>query len=115
MATYPVNAPTLSFGVSLKKEYRTLSVTFGDGYTVRTGDGLNTVIEKWSMVWDSILEAERDILIDFFDSLEGFASFDFTAPKESVSKKWIVQSVDETPINATYTRVEAVFERVYDL
>lgn len=115
MATYPPTAPEPSFGVSLDKEYRTLSAPFGDGYSQRTGDGLNTQIEKWNMLWDVILEAEKDILTDFFDSLEGFEFFDFTAPGDSLEKKWIVTGYKDTPINATYFRVTAVFERVYDL
>lgn len=115
MTDYPVNAPTISYGSSLKKDYRTLSADFGDGYNQRTGDGLNTLNEAWSLQWNTITLSEKNILINFFDSLEGYQNFNWTAPGDGVAKRWICKSPVITPLNSTYFNVTAVFERVYDL
>lgn len=115
MTDFPINAPTLSYGISLSKKYRYLEANFGDGYSQRAGDGLNTISEEWRMVWDIITSSEKNILIDFFDQQQGYLNFNFTAPGDSVSKKWIANTPSVTPINATYYKVECVFQRVYDI
>ena len=112
---FPTNAPTLSYGISLSKEYRILTSTFGDGYTQRVGDGINTEIESWNMTWDIITLSEKNILVDFFDARGGYEAINFTAPGDSSEKKWVVKGATVTPLSSAYFKVDAKFERVFDL
>lgn len=112
---FPSDAAVPSQGSRLKKDYRVRGVNFGDGYSQRSADGLNVEIEEWSLLWENITAAEAQVLVDFFDARYGVEAITYTMPKDSVSKKWVVKSYNRVPESDAYDRVEAVFERVYDL
>lgn len=114
MAVYPVDAPTLSYGSKVEAQFRVLSADFGDGYSQRTVDGLNSKSEEWQMVWNTLTNDQAAILKNFFDYCQGAESFDFTAPGDTVSKKWVCKTYSPTPINAAYQNITAKFERVFD-
>lgn len=115
MVDFPSTAPTPSAPLTGDSSFRLLEAGFGDGYSQRTPDGLNTEKEVYPLVWDIITEAEKDILVDFFRAREGAEAFNYTMPWDSTSKKWIVRSFKPTKITASYYKVEASFERVYDI
>jgi len=112
---FPTDAPDLTYGVNLTKEFRVLRSDFGDGYSQRTPDGLNIEIEKWSLIWNNITLAQKDIIINFLDARQGAEAILFTMPGEDTAKKWICASYKYTPFSSAYYRIDATFERVYDL
>ncbi len=108
--------PAVSFGVSSKKSYRVLAADFGDGYSQRTKDGLNSEIETLPMVWTTLTYDEAAIITDFIDDRGGSEAFSYTPPGQSVSKNWNCPGGwTFKASNATYTDVTATFIRVYDL
>jgi len=112
---FPVTAPEVSFPLTRNKKFRTISADFGDGYTQRTGDGLNTSLEVYPLTWEIITEAEKDILVDFFDSLEGYLATSYMMPWDDAAKNWIIKEYTLQKTNSSYYTVTATFERVYDI
>ena len=112
---FPSNAQKPFYGSAPQKSFRTLSADFGDGYSQRLGDGLNTTIETWNLKWSVLTTAEKDVIVNFLDEREGYKAFNYTMPTESTSKKWICKSYKAEPLQPGLFSITASFERVYDL
>ena len=112
---FPSNAVEPSYGSKPQVEFRILSADFGEGYTQRVGDGLNTKIEKWDMTWNNLTTGEKDVIINFLDAREGAEAFNFTMPGKSSSEKWICNRYQATPTNPSFFSISAEFEKVYDV
>lgn len=112
---FPSNAIAPSYGSSPQVEFRIISATFGDGYTQRTADGLNTKIETWELTWNVLTTAEKNVITDFLDARGGYEAINYTMPSDSVSKKWTCAKYKPTPIQPNFYSLTATFERVYDV
>ncbi len=112
---FPINALGPTYGSKPQKEHRVLSASFGDGYSQRVLDGLNTVIESWDMNWEVLTLSEKDVIVNFLDSMAGYKAFGYTMPGETVRKKWICKKYSATPLARGIYSLTATFERVYDL
>ena len=103
-----------------KDELRALQAPFGDGYTQDVIDGLNPLRRTWNLVWQGLVKADRDTLIDFLDarysSANGVEAFTWTEPAESVAKTWRCRSRNpgKPERNGRYD-VTAVFEEDFRL
>ena len=53
---------------------------FGDGYSQRVVDGINSITETYSLSFTNRTKAEADDIIAFFNSTKGVTSFEFTYP-----------------------------------
>jgi phage-related protein len=64
-------------------EYRTRSSKFGDGYEQVVGDGINNIVNTWSL---SLVVKEADALLvkAFLDRHGGYKSFLWTPPLSGV-------------------------------
>lgn len=75
-----------------KTGFRFVQQRYGDGYTARRQDGLNPVIETWSVSTPPMpvcdVEALEQELI-----ANGVKSFSWTAPNESTPSNWILDPV----------------------
>lgn len=79
---------TPSFGSRPSVETKVLKADFGDGYTQRAANGINSVIDKWELNWKN-LESDYAIRIDnFFREKKGYISFLWTPPGETTAKIW---------------------------
>lgn len=54
---------------------------FGDGYSGRTADGINVIVEAWDVTFNSRTQAEIDAIQDFLEAAEGRTTFTFTTPR----------------------------------
>lgn len=86
----------------------------GDGYTMRSGDGIQTVKEMWSVTFAAMDQTNADTLIAFFEDLEGYQKFEWTPFRQSVEKKFICVSWSEGFPGNNLTTVNAEFEQVFD-
>jgi phage-related protein len=81
-----------SYASQMSEEPRVLANVFGDGYEARVGDGINTILQKWSLTFDNRTRAQADALMTFFRTEAGVTSFTWTPPDESaglfVAKRW---------------------------
>lgn len=112
---FPAIAVAPFYGSKPNKEFRVLSATFGDGYSQRVLDGLNTTLESWDMEWSVLTLDEKDVIVNFLDARAGYESFNYTMPGDSVSKKWICKKYVAAPKAYNVYSLTATFERVYDL
>lgn len=107
----PPRGPTLAPSRGSKPRVR--RATFGDGYTQRTADGLNTEGESWSLVW-TMSVADCDTVDAFLKARAGVEAFLWTPPREGSAKKWLCPQWQRDFIDKTTDRISATFERVYD-
>lgn len=63
------------YGLQQAGEFRVQSVSFGDGYTQRRPDGLNSVRRVWSLEWTGLNVEDKNTLIDFLVSKKGAYAF----------------------------------------
>jgi phage-related protein len=64
----------------LEETPRIRKAQFGDGYEQRTADGLNTILQKWSVKFNVRPRADADEILAFFRALGGTTPFEFVVP-----------------------------------
>ncbi|WP_011581218.1 MULTISPECIES: phage tail protein [Chelativorans] len=114
---YPVFTPPgivdISPGSTLTVKPRVRRAGFGDGYSQRTGDGLNAINRECSAVFSVLTSDEADALTSFFEERAGYKPFLWTLPGESVERKWIASEWQKTYADGAID-ISAAFEEVFD-
>lgn len=107
----PPRAPSLQG----KKDigYRTLKATFGDGYQQRAGDGINTKMVKWDLVWEGLTIAEADAMEAFFDARAGFEAFYYTMPND-IQRKYICEKPVRIQAHGKADSISVTIEQVFN-
>jgi phage-related protein len=95
--------------------YKVLEVKYGNGYSQRAGDGYNSNQASWTVDWSVITSAELSTLVTAFDAAKGSDYFNWQAPGDAASKKWVVKSVSRTAMSGSLYQVSATLEQVFDL
>ena len=108
MATFTT---AVDFGATLNKKPRVLAAAFGDGYSQRTGDGINIALEDWSVTFSARTNSERDTILAFLEARNGIEAFDWTSPRGTVGK-FICPEWTYVPNNAAISTVTAKFTQV---
>lgn len=67
---------------------RVLKAQFGDGYTQRGPDGLNSLLRRWTVALNNREAAELDAIEAFLIEQGGFIKFDWTPP-HGAAGKWV--------------------------
>lgn len=102
------------FGANATRTPKVKKIQFGDTYEQRQGEGINTLVESWSLTFSKRDITETSAIDSFLITCSGITSFVWTPPNETVSKKYVCRtwrkSID-TPV--TYT-VTATFEQVFE-
>ncbi|MGE0253509.1 MAG: phage tail protein [Alphaproteobacteria bacterium] len=113
--TFAPRAP--SYTTARTTRARVLRAGFGDGYSQRAGDGLNSVVNSWSVVWNALTSDEADYIDGFLAARGGHEAFSWTAPGEDVPRLWICESWSRTPRRAGDSRghMAATFEEAFAL
>ena len=101
-------------GLSRPIKQRILKSKFGDGYSQRSGDGINTREFDVNCNWTAISETVKDELLNFFDTQGGYLAFDYTLPNSSTVEKFTCEDYGETWQRGTYD-FSATLTRVFDL
>lgn len=91
-----LNKPTNAVNLSLKP--RILNAQFGDGYSQRSPDGINNIVEIWDVTFEYADKSIRDTLNDTLKDFGGVNYFLWTPPYESSTKKFICQEWTQ-PLN----------------
>lgn len=114
MATFP-NPVEPSLATGKKVDTRILIADFGDGYSQRASDGINTLKDTWSVEWNCLDSTSYNEINSFLEARAGWESFEWTPPGESVEKKFICKQWGVShPGNSKYV-ISATFNEVYDL
>ncbi len=79
-----------------ERTYRTLTAKFGNGYGQSIPDGINNVVDTWSVSYSDLTQTERDLVMVALDAVRGWDYLTWQAPGDASSKKWkLVSSVKE--------------------
>lgn len=113
--TFPSSVPAPDFSSKKSVKPRILENDFGDGYTQRAADGLNSMRREWDVSWTNLTLAEKNTLITFFEAQQGYKSFFWTAPGDTAQRKWTVREWRETPVVANNWTIQAQFRQEFDL
>jgi len=107
MATFTA---TPSQGINLTSEFRVKKAQFGDGYSQRVADGINTIQRKWSVSFTNTATAIDAIQL-FLDTEKGVTSFTWVPPVgdsglflcDSYSRS--IDDYDNETLSATFIEV----------
>lgn len=80
---------TPDYSPQSEEEPRVLSQSYGDGYTQRVRDGINTILPGWELTFSNRTMAVYQAIRDFLRARGGVEAFLFTPPGESTARKVI--------------------------
>jgi phage-related protein len=110
MATFPSIDP--SYNLSKKSAPKVRTAQFGSGYSQRSIFGINQNLKVLDLRWENIPEADADTIETFLDARSGSENFDFTAPGESSSSKYICKEWNKNIPYSGIATITASFEQV---
>ena len=111
--TLPSIAP--SYPLNDQTSLRTRQAQFGDGYSQRAADGLNSTPKVLNLVFQARPNADITTIYDFLVDKLGFEAFLFTAPNDT-ERKWICKEpISRDPVSTGHSTLKCVFEEVLDL
>jgi len=111
MATFSY-IPTYSVNMSVTPRIR--STDFGDGYSQRVGDGLNTQRQIWTVEFISDTTS-IDVIETFLQNTGGYQSFDWTPPRQTTALKFRYTDYNREPMGPFCDRLTATFRQEFDL
>ena len=103
-----------SSSTQLQEEPLVRKLQFGRQYSQRAGDGINSIAEKWAVVFSVRSNVDTVALLDFFRARAGHESFDWTPPGGSLGKyiatKWSRGFNTALDMNTVNVLIERVYE-----
>lgn len=114
--TVVVSSVDPDYGLQKSSAPRVRTVRFGDGYEQRVGFGIHRNPKRYSLRWSNRSEADIDGMESFLDNRadNNLESFDWTAPGESSSGRYICRQWDKTIPYVGRATLTATFEEVYE-
>lgn len=103
------------FGNTRSHKPKVLRANFGDGYSQRAGELINSDPRSWSVTWTNLPKTERDYIIDFFAARKGYIAFLYTYVDEATAKAYVCEEWDDTHEDAITYTVTAKFVEVFDI
>ena len=114
MATFPSITPTYS-GFSKRSAPRARTIRFQDGFEHRIVFGLaqhqNPKVYNLSF---NVTETQSDEIETFLDARGGTESFDFTAPGETSSQKFVCERWSKSIPYNNRAVIDATFREVFE-
>lgn len=98
-------------GAAQSVEPKVRATPFGDGYSQRVGDGINTLRRMWSLRFTRET-ADIDDIEDFLRGEGGVTSFDWTPPSGAAGK-WVCSAWSRMVNEAGVEEVHATFKEVF--
>lgn len=102
-------------GARLRAEPRVAKTPFGDGYTQRAADGINTLLQQWDLVFRNVSPEEGDAMCDFLQEHDGRIPFDYWPMRGAAKIKVICESWDRAFTKDFESDITCRFEQVPDL
>lgn len=93
---------------------RVNTAKFGDGYSQRSEDGLNSSEETFQAQWQSLRSSDADTMEAFFRAHKS-TPFLWTVPLESVQRKWVAAKWSRGYVGGDTVSLSATFTEVFDL
>ena len=112
MATFPITNPVYNTRINARPQVRTLS--FGDGFEQRLTEGLNQNPLSVNLTFE-LSQTDADTAITFLNArVEDGASFDYTLPSESSSRKFVCTSFPRSIPFLNRVTLSCVFREVFE-
>lgn len=90
---------------------RVKSVTFGNGFMQIAPDGINSVLEEWSLTF-TVIDADRIIIDAFFTSMLGCTPFIWKSSEVgALNKYYLCPSWQVTPVGGCYFTITSTFKQ----
>lgn len=80
-------------GAQATVQPRVLRAQFGDGYSQRSADGLNTRPVIWSLTWGTVTDEVAQQIVGFFEAREGVEAFRWLRP-DATSLRIVADEMD---------------------
>jgi phage-related protein len=107
--TYPVY-----YSARKSTSTRVLKMDYGDGYSQRAADGINTIRDTWEVEFRGTY-SNMDSLQSILEGKAGHTYFTWTAPRGSTAEKWICTEWSRTNLGRDKDAISATFIQVFDL
>ena len=106
-------------GFTRQSQSRIFKTEFGDGYEQRLANGINNLVESYSIAFNNRTKEEIDDIIAFFENKGGVTAFTYTVPDTNESGNEVAIKVVCSDWKKTYTfgdyySATATFKRVYE-
>ena len=112
MATFPIANPVYNTRITPKPSVNVVS--FGDGFEQRLTQGLNQNALSVNLVFE-LSQTDADTAITFLNSrIDDGASFDYTLPSETSSRKFVCDSFPRSIPFLNRVRLSCVFREVFE-
>jgi phage-related protein len=100
-------------GASMDVTPRVQAVSFGDGYSQRAPDGINSIGKKWSLrfVRSTAVIAAIDA---FLVGKKGATAFTWVPPRESAEVRVVCAKWSRVAVDLGIDEITCEFERVYE-
>ena len=110
--TFPIANPIYNTRIDAQPKVNVLS--FGDGFEQRLTEGLNQNPLSVNLVFE-LSQTDANTAITFLNArVESGASFDYTLPSESSSRKFVCTSFPRTIPFLNRVRLSCVFREVFE-
>lgn len=104
---------TPSYPAQAERAPKVRGISYGDGYELRTEDGINSFKEVWNLSFFSMELSDGNAIDDFLKTHKGVNYFQWTTPKgllaNFICKAW-TYSLDR----GNKVTITAKFEQVFD-
>lgn len=101
-----------AFGTSKDTKPRVIKSQYGDGYSQRIKDGINSIVRSWPVTIKARSLAEADEIEAFLEARAGVEAFSWTPPNGATAVKVICGSWHRQD-RVTSSVITAVFEQVF--
>lgn len=105
----------LSFGTDMGQDPKVIRAQYGDGYSARKTDGINSVPQIWNLRWDNIPEATAEDLRVFFQGLAGVGIVDWQPYGQPASLKFTASKFKSRPTGYLTASCSVQLEQEFDL
>ena len=112
MATFPITNPVYNTRINARPKVNTLS--FGDGFEQRLTEGLNQNPLSVNLTFE-LSQTDANTAITFLNArVEDGASFDYTLPSETSSRKFVCTSFPKSIPFLNRVTLSCVFREVFE-
>lgn len=111
----PPVQPSVSPGGGTKITPRRIETTLGDGYSQRTGDGLNAARAMLTVTWATISWAHAETIDAFLSAHADGTPFLYRPPNETMTRLWVWKDRSRSPAFSIADSLTVTLDEVFDL
>jgi phage-related protein len=114
----PVALPLTTFisqDSQATRDYKIIETKYGNGYSQRAADGINSIQDSWNVTWNNLSSSEFSTVLTALDTTKGSDYLTWTAPGDGASKKYICRKVTKRALAGNLYSVSAELQQVFDL